>query len=110
VYLSSFTYLNSAERAGVKFYRYQAGFLHQKVLLIDDDVAAVGTANLDNRSMHLNFEMTLVFADPAVAREVSIMLEQDFANCRRATPGDLGRRGLLFQVAVRIARLLAPVQ
>ena len=110
VYLSSFTYLHSAEQVGVKFYRYQAGFLHQKVVLIDDDFAAVGTANLDNRSMHLNFEITLAFADPAFAREVAIMLEQDFANCQRATPGDLGRRGLPFMVAVRIARLFSPIQ
>jgi len=110
VYLSSFSYLKSAEQVGVKFYRYQAGFLHQKVLLVDDDLAAVGTANLDNRSMHLNFEITLLFADPAFAREVSTMLEQDFANCQRATPGDLGRRHLPFQVAVRLARLFSPIQ
>lgn len=110
VYLSSFTYLKSAEQVGVKFYRYQAGFLHQKVLLIDDDLAVVGTANLDNRSMHLNFEITLGFADAVFAREVATMLEQDFANCQRATPGDLGRRHLPFQVAVRIARLFSPIQ
>ena len=110
VYLSSFSYLHSAEQVGVKFYRYQAGFLHQKVVLIDDDFAAVGTANLDNRSMHLNFEITLAFADPAFAREVAVMLEQDFANCQRATPGDLGRRRLPFKVAVRIARLFSPIQ
>ena len=110
VYLSSFSYLRSAEQVGVKFYRYQTGFLHQKVLLVDDDLAAVGTANIDNRSMRLNFEITLLFADAAFAREVSTMLEQDFANCERATPGDLGRRHLPFQVAVRLARLFSPIQ
>jgi cardiolipin synthase len=110
VYLSSFSYLESAERVGVKFYRYRAGFLHQKVMLIDDDLAAVGTANLDNRSMRLNFELTLLFVDPTFARQTAEMLEKDFAQCERATPGDLGRRALPFRVAVRIARLLSPVQ
>jgi cardiolipin synthase A/B len=110
VYLSSFSYLKSAEHVGVKFYRYQAGFLHQKVLLVDDDLAAVGTANLDNRSMHLNFEITLLFVDRSFAHEVATMLRQDFANCQRATPGDLGRRRLPFQVAVRLARLFSPIQ
>ena len=110
VYLSSFSYLESAEQVGVRFYRYRAGFLHQKVMLIDDDLAAVGTANLDNRSMRLNFELTLMFADRPFAAEVAAMFEADFAKCERATPGDLGRRSVAFRVAVRISRLLSPVQ
>ncbi len=110
VYLASFSYLNSAEKAGVKFYRYSAGFLHQKVMLIDDDLSAVGTANLDNRSMHLNFELTLLFADIAFAQKVAAMLERDFAQCQRATPGDLGRHSIPFRIAVQISRLLAPIQ
>jgi len=110
VYLASFSYLYSAEHVGVKFYRYQAGFLHQKVMLIDDDLAAVGTANLDNRSMRLNFELTVLFADRPFAAQVARMLEEDFSHCQRATPGDLGRRNLFFQIAVRIARLLSPIQ
>jgi cardiolipin synthase A/B len=110
VYLSSFSYLESAEKVGVRFYRYRAGFLHQKVMLIDDDLAAVGTANLDNRSMRLNFELTLLFADRRFAAEVANMFETDFAKCERATPGDLGRRSVAFRVAVRISRLLSPVQ
>jgi cardiolipin synthase len=110
VYLAAFSYLESAEQVGVKFYRYQAGFLHQKVMLIDDDFAAVGTANLDNRSIRLNFELTVLFADRLFAGQVAGMLEEDFANCQRATPGDLGRRAYAFQIAVRIARLLSPIQ
>ena len=110
VYLSAFSYLESAEQVGVRFYRYRAGFLHQKVMLIDDDLAAVGTANLDNRSMRLNFELTVLFADREFAGQVAAMLEADFGRCERATPGDLGRRGIPFRVAVRIARLLSPVQ
>ncbi len=55
VYLASFSYFESAEQIGVKFYRYRAGFLHQKVMLVDDELGVVGTANLDNRSMRLNF-------------------------------------------------------
>jgi cardiolipin synthase len=110
VYLAAFSYLESAESVGVKFYRYQAGFLHQKVLLVDDDLAAVGTANLDNRSMRLNFEITALFADRTFAAEVAAMLQRDFDKCDRATPGDLKRRSIFFRVAVRIARLLSPVQ
>ena len=110
VYLSSFSYLQSAEKVGIKCYRYQGGFLHQKVMLVDDDLAAVGTANLDNRSMRLNFELTVLFADRPFVAQVARMLEEDFSRCQRATPGDLDRRSRAFRIAVRIARLLSPIQ
>jgi cardiolipin synthase len=113
VYLSSFSYLASGESVGVKFYRYQAGFLHQKVFVIDDDLAAVGTANLDNRSMRLNFELTVLVADGAFAAQVSGMLEEDFSQCVRADKAELGQRGrknVIFRAAVQVARLLSPIQ
>lgn len=54
----------------MKIFRYQRGFLHQKVMLIDDRLAAVGTANLDNRSFRLNFEITAFSPDPGFVDEV----------------------------------------
>ena len=63
VYLSSFSFLEEAEQADVKIYRYQPGFMHHKVMLVDDGLAAVGTANLDNRSFRLNFEITVLVDD-----------------------------------------------
>lgn len=110
VYLAAFSYLESAEAVGVKFFRYTTGFLHQKVMLVDDDLAAVGSVNFDNRSMLLNFELTAFFADKAFAAQTAEMLENDFAHCERATPGDLRRRGLFFRFSVRIARLFSPVE
>ena len=89
VYLAAFWCIAETEIAGVKFYRYQPGFMHHKVLVVDDGLAAVGTANFDNRSIRLNFEMMLVFADRTFANSVSQMLERDFANCRQATAADV---------------------
>jgi cardiolipin synthase len=110
VYLAAFSYLESAEAVGVKFYRYQSGFLHQKVMLVDEDLASVGSVNFDNRSMLLNFELTAFFADTAFAAQTAAMFETDFANCERATPGDLQKRGLFFRFAVRISRLFSPIE
>ena len=109
VYLAAFSYIADTEIAGVKFYRYQPGFMHHKVLLVDDDLAAVGTANFDNRSIRLNFEMMLIFADRSFASSVSQMLERDFANCRQATAADIAARPFYFHFAVRLARLMSPV-
>jgi cardiolipin synthase len=110
VFLSAFSYIAEAEPAGVKFYRYQPGFMHHKVILVDDDLAAVGTANFDNRSIRLNFELMLVFADKSFAANVCEMLEKDFAECRQATAAETAAKGFWFRFAVRVARLMAPIQ
>jgi len=110
VYLSSFSYLKEAEKAGVKIYRYQPGFLHQKVMLIDHQTATVGTANFDNRSMRLNFEVTVMVVDKEFARQVEEMLTADFAASRQLSPDDLDNRSFLFRFVVRAARLLSPIQ
>jgi cardiolipin synthase len=110
VYLSGFSYIAEAEPAGVKFYRYEPGFMHQKVILVDDDLAAVGTANFDNRSIRLNFELTVLLANREFAAAVAEMLEKDLAQCRHVTSDELTTRGFWFRFAVRLARLTAPVQ
>lgn len=110
VYLSGISYLQEAKEAGVKIYRYQPGFLHQKVILIDDETAAIGTANLDNRSMRLNFEITMLMFDQEFASEVEAMLEADFAKSELARVEDYTESSLPFRFLVRASRLMAPVQ
>ena len=110
VYLSGFSYYRAMLSAGVKLYRYQEGFMHQKVLLLDDVMAVVGTANLDNRSFHLNFEVSVAVPDPGFTREVEEMLTRDFEASRRVKMEDYESRPLWFKAAVRVARLTAPVQ
>jgi len=95
---------------GVKIYRYQPGFLHAKTLLVDDRWSAVGTANLDNRSFRLNFEITVLVDDAVFAEQTAEMFERDFQVCRLADADDLVRRPYWFKLAVRCARLLAPIQ
>jgi cardiolipin synthase A/B len=109
VWLAGFSFLEETDGVGVKIHHYQQGFLHQKVMLVDDDLASVGTANFDNRSFVINFEVTLFFADRAFAAEVARMLEADFALSRRVSVADLQRRPLHFRVASRVSRLLAPL-
>jgi cardiolipin synthase len=110
VYLAAFTYVEEAAKTGVRLFRYTDGFLHQKVMVIDHRSSTIGTANFDNRSFRLNFEITGVVTDTTFTREVAEMLEEDFA---RSTPmpGDaLSKKPFWFRLAARIARLSAPVQ
>jgi|SRR5579884_3771568 len=57
-------------QAGVKVYQYTKGMMHFKIVLVDDDWASVGTANLDNRSLHLNFEVTCLIYSPVLVAEL----------------------------------------
>lgn len=110
VYLSSYSYLREALHSGIRFYRYRDGFLHQKVLLVDDHTVSIGSANLDNRSFRLNFEMNAVVHDYQFAHEVDAMLVADFERCYQVSLHDYNRRSWWFRFAVRCARLLAPIQ
>jgi cardiolipin synthase len=108
--LTSYSYLEEAERTGIKMFRYQPGLMHQKVMLIDDNTSAIGTANFDNRSMRLNFEVTMILHDESFAGEVERMLEADLARCEPAPATDYTDRSAPYRFFVRTARLLAPVQ
>ena len=109
VYAASSLFAFEAVRAGVRMFRYQPGFLHQKVVLVDDDVSAIGSANLDNRSFRLNFEVMLLTVDEAFAREVEHMLLDDFALAREITEDDIKTTHRLQQLGMRVARLVSPV-
>ena len=110
VWLSAFSYYELTIPFGVGIYRYRKGFLHQKVMLIDERLAAVGTANLDNRSFRLNFEITAFSNDDRFVLEVADMLRADFKQSKRVHIGHFKGRPLWFRLACRAARLLAPIQ
>ncbi|MBD3871452.1 MAG: cardiolipin synthase [Acidobacteria bacterium] len=109
VYLAAYSYFSEAGSTGVKFYRYTEGFLHEKVMLIDQNTAAVGTANFDNRSFRLNFEITAFVADGDFAAEVEQMFLDDFATSREMQSSDFADRSFWFKLAVSLARLTAPI-
>ncbi|GAB3379614.1 cardiolipin synthase [Azotobacter armeniacus] len=109
VYAASSLYAFEALEVGIRVFRYQPGFMHQKVLLIDADTAAVGSANLDNRSFRLNFELTLFTVDPAFAGEVERMLREDFSHSRELDQEESRRTHRLKRLGMRVARLISPI-
>jgi len=109
VYLAAFSYFDDAGRTGVKFYRFEDGFLHEKAMLIDDDVATIGTANFDNRSFRLNFEITAVLSDPQFAAEVERMFEDDFTHATLVPDDEYDGKSFRFRLGVRLARLASPL-
>jgi len=110
VWLSGYSYYEQSIPFGVKLYRFQEGFLHQKVMLIDDRIATVGTANLDNRSFRLNFEVTAFISDKTFIQQVRNMLETDFSKCKEVSVEDFTEKPFLFRAACRAAGLMSPLQ
>lgn len=109
VWLAAFYYTRFAIPNGIKVYRYRQGFLHQKVMLVDDEVSSVGTANFDNRSFRLNFEITALFESREFADEIEKMFLDDFECSEEMQADAYDKRGRLFKLSVGLARLFAPV-
>ena len=109
VWLAGFAYADEITRAGVKLYRYQAGFMHQKVMLVDDHVSAIGTVNFDNRSLHLNFENTAILFDMDFATETAAMLEADFARSKLVNEEGYAAFSPVVRMLAPATRLLAPL-
>lgn len=107
---TGWSYLKELEKVGIKTYRYNAGFMHQKVMLVDDHASAIGTVNFDNRSFRLNFEITMAFVDADFAAQVRRMLETDFANSERVHAAQFENKSFWGRLTLRAARVTAPIQ
>lgn len=109
VYLAAFHYIDQLRDLGIKFYSYEPGFLHEKVMLIDDSNSTVGTPNFDNRSFRLNFEVTALIADEGFASEMEAMFEQDFAHAVPINPDELDKKPIWWRFGVNLSRLASPL-
>jgi cardiolipin synthase len=93
-------------QAGVEIHLYRPHFLHAKHLTIDDEVALVGSTNMDIRSFALNAEINLVIYDPSVVQELRRLQNWYFANSERLDPAVWQKRPLLDKVIQNTARLM----
>lgn len=107
VALAADTVVPRLMRAGVEFWGYPK-MLHGKVLAVDDAWATLGSTNMDNRSLRLNFEVNVAFPHAATARRVRDLIDAQVAISRRLTLDDyaFGLGGRLLRGA---AGLLTPV-
>lgn len=94
---------------GVKIYKYTQGFLHQKVMLIDKKLGVVGSANLDYRSMHINFEVTTACCQLEFVESLEAMLIKDFKGAHQVKMTDFKNKSTWKQIYERGVNLLAPI-
>jgi cardiolipin synthase len=105
VSLATHNYVTELSQHGIQFFQYQAGFMHQKVMLIDQHLSFIGSANLDNRSLRINFELNALIESKETADQVESMLNNDFL---QSIPHPL-IHGKLHTLLTKAARLLSPI-
>jgi cardiolipin synthase len=103
------SYYDSLMAAGVRIYEYQPRMLHAKTLVVDDWFAAVGTANFDNRSFRLNFEVSALVFGPELAGELGRQFELDLEQAKHITATSRVRLPFGPRLFEATARVLSPL-
>jgi cardiolipin synthase len=108
-FLAARYYWEELLAAGVKVYQYARGMMHSKYVLVDGEWASIGTANTDNRSLFLNFEVNCLLYDAAAVAELEAHFLKDLEWSIRLDPKVFGARPLASRLAENAARLMSPV-
>jgi len=103
------SYYGELLAAGVRIFEYSAGINHAKIAIADRDWTMIGSANLDYRSMRLNFELNLLFHSSVQNEAAALILERDFALCQEIEPGPFARRPFRERLAEAALRPLSPL-
>jgi cardiolipin synthase len=102
-------YYEDLLNCGVKIYRYHKGFIHAKTLVADDDLAMVGSANMDVRSFELNFEANAIVYDAKVATYLKEQFLQDLEDCEMLDITRWKNRSWPMRFSESFARLMSGV-
>lgn len=105
------TYYHAAELldSGVKIYTYNNGFIHSKTMVIDDEVASVGSANMDFRSFELNFEVNAFMYNKEIATELRKAFEHDVTLSTELTKARYANRSFWIKMKEGFSKLITPI-
>jgi cardiolipin synthase len=106
---ASFSYIKECLLAGIKVYLYDAGMLHSKTVIVDDEFVSVGSTNIDFRSFEHNFESNIFIYSAEVNNKMREIFMADLANCKRVTAAAWRQRPNHQKIKESIYRLLSPV-
>ncbi len=109
VYLVTQSYYGQLLDAGVEIRQYIPGFLHSKVMLADDDQAAVGSVNLDFRSLYLHYECGAVLYNSGTIRDIRADFDALTEETEDMRPVFHGKRNVFVGMLQSILRLFAPM-
>lgn len=103
------SYFDDLLAAGARVFEYEPTMIHSKTIVVDDFFSAVGTANMDNRSFRLNFEVSAVLYGPEHAADLASQFEHDLAATKEIDKAARKASPLKWRLAEAGARLLSPL-
>ncbi|MDR0844288.1 MAG: cardiolipin synthase [Tannerella sp.] len=109
-HMASHSFLDDMLKAGVKVYFYKTGFLHSKLMVIDDELTCIGSANFDFRSFEHNFEINAFVYQNAFATQMKDVFINDMTqNCEQVNPSAWLHRPVLRRLSESFMRLFSPL-
>ena len=108
-YNGTMSYMGELLEAGIRVFYYQKGFIHSKLIMVDDVFASVGTANMDIRSFDDNFEVNALIYDEKLCGDLKLMFLDDQSNSVEADLLDHENRNLRRKVIESFARIFSPL-
>ena len=109
VFLLTQSYYKQLIEAGVRVYEYTPGFVHSKTFVCDDEIATVGTINLDYRSLYLHFECGVWMYQSQAVREAKEDMEATLPKCKEVSLDFCNKRNIFVRGIQSIMRLIAPL-
>ncbi|GAB3058297.1 cardiolipin synthase [Salinicoccus sesuvii] len=109
VYWGTYSNAGALIQMGAHVHIYEKGFLHQKVMMIDDEVLSIGTTNIDVRSFLLNFEVNAFIYDEKEAQQYREIFEADIKDCSLLTIEKYAARSKWIKMKESLANLISPI-
>lgn len=104
VYMVSESYIPELVKNGVNIYKYNPGFIHSKIFMVDNEFASVGSSNLDYRSLFLHFENNVIFNNKSAIHDIEIFFKNAIQNSTRVELENIKKRNIFYRALQNILR------
>lgn len=109
VFHASRSYFPELLEAGVRIFEYEKGFMHSKIVIVDGELASIGTANMDMRSFHLNFEVNAFLYRTRSTEKLVKEYINDLSHSKEIEKGKFKKRHIGYRIIESTSRLLSPL-
>lgn len=109
IYLMSKSYVRELTEAGVRIYEYMPGFVHTKMVAVDDIIAATGTVNLDFRSLYLHYECGSIIYNNVAVNDIEQDFSETLEECREITLGEIRNWNIFYRLIAGFFRVFSPL-
>ena len=103
------TYFAELIEAGIEIFRYKAGFLHSKDIIVDEKISTVGTCNFDMRSFEINYEVNAVFFNEEISKDLKKQFIEDLGVCEKFDEVRLKKVTFRKRLRNSIFKLISPI-